>query len=153
MTDASQLTPDAIAPVQRRTVWVLSLGQILGGLAFGATVSLGAILAAELSGDDAFSGLAAAGVTLGTAILAVPLATLARRWGRRLALTIGMAIALVGVGLVVFAVAVGSFPLLLVAFGLIGSGQAANLQTRFAAADLATDATRGRDLSVVVWAT
>src|SRR5690606_35748786 len=40
-----------------------------------------------------------------------------------------------------------------IAFGLIGSGQAANLQTRFAAADLATDATRGRDLSVVVWAT
>ncbi|HET8927004.1 MAG TPA: MFS transporter [Microbacterium sp.] len=153
MTDASKLTPDAIAPVQRRTVWVLSMGQILGGLAFGATVSLGAILAAELSGDDAFSGLAAAGVTLGTAILAVPLASLARRRGRRLALTIGMAIALVGVGLVVFAVAIGSFPLLLVAFGLIGSGQAANLQTRFAAADLSTDATRGRDLSVVVWAT
>ncbi|WP_396655011.1 MFS transporter [Microbacterium sp.] len=150
---ASQLAPAAVARVQRRTVWVLSLGQILGGLAFGATVSLGAILAAELSGDDAFSGLAAAGVTLGTAVLAVPLAALAQRWGRRLALTIGMAIALVGVAFVVVAVAIGSFPLLLVAFGLIGSGQAANLQTRFAAADLSTDATRGRDLSVVVWAT
>ena len=36
---------------------------------------------------------------------------------------------------------------------LIGAAQAANLQTRFAAADLATDATRGRDLSLVVWAT
>lgn len=153
MSDASSLTPAAVAGVQRRTVWVLSLGQVLGGLAFGATVSLGAILAAQLSGDDAFSGLAAAGVTLGTAILAVPLATLASRWGRRLALTVGMAIALLGVALVVIAVAIGSFALLLVAFGLIGSGQAANLQTRFAAADLATDSTRGRDLSVVVWAT
>ena len=152
-SDASPLAPAAVARVQRRTVWVLSLGQVLGGLAFGATVSLGAILAAELSGDDAFSGLAAAGVTLGTAVLAVPLATLAQRWGRRLALTAGMVIALVGVGLVVLAVAIGSFPLLLIAFGLIGSGQAANLQTRFAAADLSTDATRGRDLSVVVWAT
>ncbi len=39
------------------------------------------------------------------------------------------------------------------AFALIGAGQAANLQTRFAAADLATDASRGRDLSIVVWAT
>src|SRR5690606_8387381 len=123
--DASQLAPPAVARVQRRTVWVLSLGQILGGLAFGATVSLGAILAAELSGDDAFSGLAAAGVTLGTAVLAVPLASLAQRWGRRLALTVGMAIALVGVAFVVVAVAIGSFPLLLIAFGLIGSGQAA----------------------------
>ncbi|OJU67838.1 MAG: MFS transporter, partial [Microbacterium sp. 70-38] len=44
-------------------------------------------------------------------------------------------------------------PLLLVGFVLIGAGQAANLQSRFAAADLATDRSRARDLSVVVWAT
>jgi predicted MFS family arabinose efflux permease len=61
--------------------------------------------------------------------------------------------ALAGVLLVILAAGIGSFPLLLVAFGLIGAAQAANLQTRFAAADLATDATRGRDLSLVVWAT
>ncbi|MET0736134.1 MAG: MFS transporter [Microbacterium sp.] len=152
-SDSATLTPQAVAAVQRRTVWVLSIGQVLGGLAFGATVSLGAVLAAELSGDEAFSGLAAAGVTLGTAALAVPLATFARRSGRRPSLALGMVIALVGVVLVVMAAGLGSFPLLLLAFGLIGAGQAANLQTRFAAADLATDATRGRDLSLVVWAT
>ena len=151
--DAATLVPEELARVQRRTVWVLSLGQILGGLAFGATLSLGAVLAAEISGDEAFSGLAAAGVTLGTAALAIPLAALARRRGRRLSLATGMVIALLGVILVVLAVGGGSFPLLLVAFALVGAGQAANLQTRFAAADLATDATRGRDLSVVVWAT
>jgi MFS family permease len=151
--DAAALTPAELAVVQRRTVWVLSIGQILGGLAFGATISLGAVLAAEISGDEAFSGLAAAGVTLGTAALAVPLATLARRRGRRLSLATGMAIALAGVVVVVLAVAISSFPLLLAAFALVGAGQAANLQTRFAAADLATDATRGRDLSIVVWAT
>ncbi|MFB8148125.1 MFS transporter [Microbacterium sp. NPDC056003] len=151
--DAAALQPAAVAAVQRRTVWVLSLGQILGGLAFGATVSLGAVLAAELSGDDAFSGLAAAAVTLGTAAVAVPLAAFASRRGRRPSLAMGMAVALVGVVLVVVAAAVQLFPLLLLAFGLVGAGQAANLQTRFAAADLATDATRGRDLSIVVWAT
>jgi MFS family permease len=53
----------------------------------------------------------------------------------------------------VAAVSYGSFPLLLVAFLLVGAGQAANLQSRFAATDLATDASRGRDLSIVVWAT
>ncbi len=143
----------AVAGIQRRTVTVLAAGQVLGGLAFGATVSLGAVLAQQLSGQDALSGLATAGVTLGTAILAIPLARLARARGRRLALSVGMLIALVGVIIVVTAVRVASFPLLLVGFGLIGSGQAANLQSRFAATDLATDATRGRDLSVVVWAT
>ncbi len=151
-TDAA-LTPDRIASAQRRTVWVLSLGQVLGGLAFGATLSLGAVLAAEVSGDDAFAGLATAAIPLGTAAFAVHMAGFARRSGRRPSLATGMAIALIGVVSVVVAVALGSFPLLLVSFGLIGAGQAANLQTRFAAVDLATDATRGRDLSLVVWAT
>ena len=39
---------DDLRRLQRRTVAVLSLGQILGGVAFGATISLGAVLAAEV---------------------------------------------------------------------------------------------------------
>ncbi|MBN9179860.1 MAG: MFS transporter [Microbacterium sp.] len=143
----------ALRRARTRTVWVLSLGQILGGLAFGATISLGAVLAADISGDESLSGLATASVTLGAAAAAVPLAALARRRGRRPSLTSGMAVALVGVVVVVLAAAGRSFPLLLVGFVLIGAGQAANLQSRFAAADLATDRSRARDLSVVVWAT
>lgn len=141
------------ARVQRRAVWVLSLGQILGGIAFGATVALGAIIIADVSGDEAFSGLATASVTFGAAVLAVPLAALARQRGRRISLASGTLIALGGVVLVVVGAGIRSFPLLLVAFVLIGAGQAANLQSRFAASDLATDATRARDLSLVVWAT
>lgn len=147
------LSTAGVAALQRRVVWVLSLGQVLGGIAFGATISLGAILAAEVSGDDALSGLATATLTLGTAIVAVPLAALAHRSGRRISLTTGMLIALVGVGVVIAATGARIFPLLLVGFVLIGAGQAANLQSRFAATDLAAKATRGRDLSVVVWAT
>ena len=126
---------DDLRRLQRRTVAVLSLGQILGGVAFGATISLGAVLAAEISGDEAFSGLATAAVTLGTAAFAAPL------------------VALAGVALVVVGAAASLFPLLLFAFALIGAGQASNLQSRFAATDLATAASRGRDLSIVVWAT
>lgn len=144
---------DALHRIRVRTLWVLSLGQILGGVAFGATVSLGAILAAKISGDESLSGLATACVTLGAALLAVPLAAFARRRGRRLALTGGMLLALVGVGIVIAATDVRTFPLLLLGFALIGAGQAANLQSRFAAADLATDTSRARDLSVVIWAT
>ncbi len=142
-----------VAAVQRRTVGVLSAGQVLGGLAFGATISLGAVLAKETSGQDSLSGLATASITLGAALFAVPLARLARARGRRISLSIGMLLALVGVMVVIFAVSIWNFPVLLLGFILIGTGQAANLQSRFAAADLATDATRGRDLSIVVWAT
>ena len=97
-TDAAAYDDDALARLRRRTVGVLASGQILGGIAFGATISLGAVLAADISGDEAFSGLATALVTLGTAALAVPLAALARRRGRGIALAGGMLIALVGVG-------------------------------------------------------
>ncbi len=144
---------DAAAPIRDRTRRVLAAGQVLGGVAFGATLSLGAAITADITGDDGLSGLATAAVTLGTAVVAMPLAAVARRRGRRLALTLGMAIALVGVMLVVVGTGIRSFPALLVAFAMIGAGQAANLQSRFAATDLSTDRTRGRDLSTVVWAT
>lgn len=146
--------PDVnVRAVQRRTVWVLSIGQILGGIAFGATVSLGAILAKEVSGQDALSGLATASVTVGAGLFAVPLARLARGRGRRVSLSVGMLLAVVGVVTVVFGVSIRNFPIMLIGFALIGASQTANLQSRFAASDLATDATRGRDLSIVVWAT
>lgn len=149
----SALTHDQLTAVQRRTVRVLSLGQVLGGIAFGATVSLGALLAADLSGDDALSGLATASVTLGAAAFAIPLARFAARRGRRLSLTAGNLLALVGVLVVVLAAALRMFPLLLVGIIMIGMGNAGNLQSRFAATDLAVPEHRGRDLSVVVWST
>lgn len=139
--------------VQRRTVRVLALGQVLGGVAFGATLSLGALLAADISGSDALSGLATASVTLGAAICAIPLARLASRVGRRRALTLGNAFALAGIMIVILAAALRLFPLLIVGVVLVGAGNAGNLQSRFAATDLATPQHRGRDLSIVVWAT
>ncbi|EXJ52673.1 MFS transporter [Microbacterium sp. MRS-1] len=143
----------AVARIQRRTVTVLAAGQVLGGIAFGATVSLGALLAADLSGNEALSGLATASVTLGAALCAIPLARLAGRRGRRVALTLGNLLALIGIAVVISAAAARSFPLLIVGVVLIGAGNAGNLQSRFAATDLAPAARRGRDLGTVVWAT
>ncbi|WP_121191065.1 MFS transporter [Microbacterium sp. AG790] len=143
----------AVARIQRRTVTVLAAGQVLGGIAFGATVSLGALLAADLSGNEALSGLATASVTLGAALCAIPLARLAGRRGRRVALTLGNLLALIGIAVVIGAAASRSFPLLIVGVVLIGAGNAGNLQSRFAATDLAPAARRGRALGTVVWAT
>lgn len=155
MTTAADAALDqtAVAAVQRRTVRVLAAGQVLGGIAFGATVSLGALLAADLSGQDALSGLATASVTLGASLCAIPLARLAARRGRRVALTLGNLFALVGIAVVITAAALRLFPLLLLGVVLIGAGNAGNLQSRFAATDLADTARRGRDLGTVVWAT
>ncbi|CAN5160273.1 MFS transporter [soil metagenome] len=145
----------AISPeqTQRGIVRVLAVTQIFGGIGMGGVLSLGALLAEHLSGSAAFSGMAATMSTLGAAVVAVPLARLAQRRGRRVSLATGSLIAALGAVLAITAAAIQVFPLLLIALALLGVGSATNLQARFAATDLALSATRGRDLSTVVWAT
>lgn len=147
------ITAESVAAVQRRTRGVLMMGQVLAGLGMGATLSIGAILAAEISGSPAFSGMAATMVTLGAALAAIPLARLARRAGRAPALATGALTAASGAVIAIMAAGAQSFALLLLGIALIGAGTAVNLQSRFAAVDLASASTRGRDLSLVVWAT
>ncbi len=132
---------------------MLSLGQILGGVGMGAALSLGSLLVVAVAHADAYAGLATTMVTLGAAVFSIPLARLAGISGRALALACGTTIAAVGAVLVIVGAALGSLPLVLVGFGAVGAGSAVNLQTRFAAVDLAADRTRGRDLSLVIWAT
>jgi MFS family permease len=147
------LTDNDLAIVQRRTLGVLVGGQVLGGLGFGATLSMGSLLFAELSGTSALSGMAATMSTLGAAIAAIPLARIAQARGRRPALMTGATLAGIGAIITVLAPMLNVLPLLFVGIALIGMGNAANLQARFAATDLATPNRRGRDLSLVVWST
>ncbi|MEN9967625.1 MAG: hypothetical protein RL036_858 [Actinomycetota bacterium] len=139
--------------LQRKTIRVLTAGQVLSGFGLGSTLSIGSLLAAHLSGSPAWAGSAATFSTLGAATWAIPLARLAYQRGRRVSLATGAAIAITGATLVITAAAVQVFPLLLVALFLLGAGSAVGLQARFAATDLPSGRSTGRDLSVVVWAT
>ncbi|WP_431814285.1 MFS transporter [Kocuria sp. cx-455] len=145
--------PAGSTRLQRKVLIVLATGQILGGLGVGATLALGALLVTEVSGSSALSGLAATMNTLGAAILAIPLARLAQRRGRRISLTTGALVAILGASVIVTAAILGSLPLLLTGMGLQGAAIALNLQSRFAATDLALQKTRARDLSLIVWST
>lgn len=145
-------TPD-IAQIQRKTVRVLTLGQVFSGFGLGSTLSIGSLLAHDLSGTTAWAGAAATFSTLGAATWAIPLARRANAKGRRIALATGAAIAILGASLIITAAAIRFFPLLLVALFLLGAGSATGLQARFAATDLPASRSTGRDLSVVVWAT
>ena len=139
--------------LQKKTIRVLTAGQVLSGFGLGSTLSIGSLLAAELSGTPAWAGSAATFSTLGAATWAIPLARLAYARGRRVSLATGAAIAISGATLVITSAAVHFFPLLLVALFLLGAGSAVGLQARFAATDLPSNRSTGRDLSVVVWAT
>jgi MFS family permease len=138
--------------VQRRTVWVLSTAQLLSGIGSGASLSVGSLLAVQLSGSNAWAGSVTTIMTLGAAAAALPLAGLAGRRGRRASLVTGLLAAMAGALLVILSTVTGSFPVLLLAAALLGLGTAANLQARFAAVDLAAPEHRGRSLSIVVWA-
>ena len=139
--------------LQKKTIRVLTAGQVLSGFGLGSTLSIGSLLAAHLSGSPAWAGSAATFSTLGAAAWAIPLARLAFARGRRVALATGAALAITGATLVITAAAVEFFPLLLIALFLLGAGSAVGLQARFAATDLPSSRSTGRDLSVVVWAT
>lgn len=138
--------------VQRRTVWVLSSAQLLSGIGNGASLSVGSLLAVQLSGSNAWAGSVTTTMTLGAAAAALPLAGLAGRRGRRASLVTGLLAAMAGALLVIVSTVTGSFPVLLLAAALLGLGTAANLQARFAAVDLAEPEHRGRSLAIVVWA-
>ncbi|MET7367171.1 MFS transporter [Streptomyces sp. NPDC005566] len=156
MTEAfptSRITAADLPALQRRTSAVLIGSQILGGLGVAIGIALAPVLAAEVSGSDALSGLAPTASVAGTALLSLPLAALMTSRGRRPGLVLAYLIGAVGASLVVAAAVVGSFPLLLLGMAGFGAGSSANLQARFAAADLAEPDRRGRAISNVVWAT
>ena len=123
-------------PSQRRTLVVLSSVQALGGVANGVALGVGSLLVEQVTGREELAGLAATLLTLGGAGLAVPLARLAHRRGRRIALTSGALLALLGTVLLTVGGTLGSPWIVLPGFLVLGGAMAVNLQSRFAATDL-----------------
>ena len=138
--------------LRRRVVGALMAAQALTGLSYGVAYSMGSMLAAKMAGT-AWGGVAATGATVGTAIFAIPLARIAANSGRRLSLSIGVAIGLGGLIACFLAAQWNLFPLLLAGFVLLGGSSAVSLQSRFAATDVVPDEHRGRALSLIMWAT
>ena len=139
--------------VQRKVVRTLVGSQILSGVGMACGIAVGALLAEDLSGTEALAGVGTTAQVLGTALLTIPVARATAARGRRVGLRWGLAVAFVGAALVLVAAVLRSFPLFAVGMFLFGGGTTANNQARYAAADLAAPLHRGRDLSIVVWAT
>lgn len=139
--------------VQRRTVTTLIGTQVLVGVGVSAGAGVGALLAEDVSGSADLAGLGGTFQVLGGALIAIPMAHVMAARGRRWGLLVGYALGIVGALMMIIAGAIRNFPMLLVGAALFGGSNAANSQARYAAADLADDQHRGRDLSTVVWAT
>ena len=137
--------------LQEKTVKVLATAQVLNGVGVAGTVAAGSLLVASITDSETLAGLAQTSSVLGAAALALPLAPLTARGGRRLALSTGFIAGVIGS---LFAILGGSqknIYLMLAGTFLVGAASAAGYQARFAAVDLATNETRAKQLSFVVW--
>lgn len=141
----------ATRPLDKYIVRVLTSAQILNGLGVAGTVAAGSLLVSSISKSESLAGLAQTSAVLGAAAMAVPLSRLTLRGGRRLALSVGYFVGVVGAIFAIVGGATRILELMLLGTFLVGAASAAGYQARFAAVDLANDQNRSRHLSVVVW--
>jgi len=137
--------------LQKRVVRTLATAQVLNGVGVAGTVAAGSLLVSSITDSETLAGLAQTFSVLGAAAMALPLARLTARGGRRLSLSVGYVAGVVGsISAVVGGAQKNIFFMLLGTF-LVGAAAASGYQARFAAIDLATDETRAKQLSFVVW--
>ncbi len=137
--------------LQRRTLVTLRFAQVPGQAAVAGVVAVGALLAKDLlHGNDRFAGSGGAAFTLGSAFLAVPLSAYMRRNGRRPGLMFAFLLGAAGAVVAGAGGQLRSFPLFLVGMLCFGGAQAATLQGRYVAADLALPHDRARAIASVV---
>jgi MFS family permease len=141
------------AQVQRRTLTVVAVGQVLGGAGLSAGITVGALLAQQMLGTESLAGLPIALFTAGSALTAYLVGRLSQHAGRHVGLGAGFAAGGVGAAGVVVAAATDTVALLLVALLVYGAGVATNLQARYAGTDLATPERRGTAVSIALVST
>lgn len=153
VSDQSQLPDsDQRASLQRRVLTVLFGASILGRASVSLSFTVATLVMKDLMDNERFAGLASVALTAGTALSAGILSKMMARRGRNVGLTTGLAIAMVGAG--VCTVAIQQENLLLFLAGMVGlgwGGGTINLG-RYAASDLATPESRGKAISIVVFA-
>jgi len=149
--EAAHLDAHTITVARRRSRWALFLGVALGSTGHIAAVTVGAIVGEDLLGNKTLAGAPGASITLGAALGAIALSWFMARRGRRIGLTSGYLIGLVGAATAILAVVIRSFPLLLLGTFLIGFGNASNNLSRYAAADLVEPRDRSVAIGTVVW--
>lgn len=151
--DAFDPDDPEIELVQSRTIQTLLSSQICGGMGLMSGYTVTALLADDLTGSKTLAGLSAACLSIGAAIASFPLAKIMARSGRRPGLRLGYLFGAAGAFCALLAAITGFFPLLPLGVAGIGAGNAANLATRYAAADLAKPERRAQTIGTIVWAT
>ncbi|PAL11230.1 MFS transporter [Peribacillus simplex] len=137
----------------KRTIMVVVISQIFGGAGLAAGITVGALLAQQMLGTDAFAGLPSGLFTLGSAGAALIVGRLSQRFGRRSGLAAGFLAGGIGAIGVVISALTNSIPLLFISLLIYGAGSATNLQARYAGTDLANSTQRAKAISMAMVST
>ncbi|MED1780040.1 MFS transporter [Bacillus subtilis] len=143
-------SPEKQKSLYKRTLFVVSISQIFGGAGLAAGVTVGALIAQQMLGTDAFAGLPSALFTLGSAGSALIVGRLSQRYGRRTGLSAGFMIGGLGAIGVIMAAIINSIFLLFISLLIYGAGTATNLQARYAGTDLANHKQRATAVSIIM---
>lgn len=117
-------SPEKQKALYKRTLFVVSISQIFGGAGLAAGVTVGALIAQQMLGTDAFAGLPSALFTLGSAGYALFVGRLSQRYGRRTGLSAGFVIGGLGAIGVIIAAIINSIFLLFTSLLIYGAGTA-----------------------------
>ena len=143
-------SPEKQKSLYKRTLFVVSISQIFGGAGLAAGVTVGALLAQQMLGTEAFAGLPSAILTLGSAVAALLVGKLSQRYGRRTGLSAGFIVGGLGAIGVIIAAIINSAYLLFPSLLVYGAGTATNLQARYAGTDLANSKQRATAISMTM---
>lgn len=152
-SETTRYTQADLDRIQRRTLLIIVLSQAFGGAGLAAGLSVGALLAEDLTGSAAWSGVPSALFTLGAATTAFTVGRVTQSIGRRPALAIGFILAGIGAIGVITAAKIDQIWLLFASLFIYGAGTATNLQARYAGTDLAQPKKRATALSIAMVAT
>lgn len=131
----------------KKVLIVVSISKIFGGAGLAAGVTVGALIAQDILGTEAYAGLPAALLTLGSAGAALLVGILSQKFGRRYGLATGFFLGGVGAIGVIAATTMSNVWLLFISLLVYGAGTATNLQARYAGTDLAKPYQRGKAVS------
>ena len=152
-TQLKTVTAEQRQQIHHRTLTVVVVSQAFGGAGLAAGISVGALIAQDMLGTDALSGLPTALFTLGAALTAFLIGRITQRAGRRVGLGLGFTAGGLGAIGVVLATLADNPLLLFASLFVYGAGTATNLQARYAGTDLAADERKGTAVSIAMVAT
>ena len=118
----------------------------------GGTVPAGGLIAITLTGSPASASLAQTLIIIGAATASLPLAKVVLVHGRRIALTLGLAISALGALVILCGSILQNVFIVYFGCAVFGVVSTAIYQGRYTATDLAPEDHRARALSWVVWA-